>query len=194
MKIHDPARVDPGSAQSAARAGAALTEPSHWYALWTRHQSEQLVCDQLQEKGFRAFLPTLDVWMRRNGTRHRTTVPMFPGYLFLQHAMDKDSYIAIANTRGLIKILGDRWDRLASVPDQEMTSVQRLHAVKANPAPYPYERLQVGQRVRIVEGPLAGIEGLLVRTRPDRGLLVVSIHLLQQSVAVELDYTRVSPL
>ena len=186
--------IEAPSVQSGTWAGAPLSGQPHWYALWIRHQYEQLVHDQLQEKGFRSFLPTLDVWVRRNGTRHRSTVPMFPGYLFLQHAMDQESYVAVANTRGLIKILGNRWDRLACVPEREMTGVQRLHAVKGDTTPFPYHRLQAGQRVQITQGPLAGIEGILVRTQPDRGLLVVSIHLLQRSVAVELDCTLVTAL
>ncbi len=180
--------------QLTAWPGASSIADPPWYALWTRHQSEQLVHEQLQDRGFHSFLPTLDVWVRRNGTRHRSTVPMFPGYIFLQHAMDNESYITVAKTRGLIKILGERWDRLAAIPDREIASVQRLHTAKVNAAPYPYSHLQIGQRVHITTGPLVGIEGVLVRNQPDRGLLVVSIHLLQRSVAVELDYNQVSPL
>ncbi len=170
-----------------------IAAPS-WYALWTRHQSEELVHEQLQGKRFHSFLPTLDVWVRRNGSRHRSTVPMFPGYIFLQHAMDKESYLTVANTRGIIKILGERWDRLAPIPDREIANIQRLHTADADAAPYPYSRLQIGQRVQISTGPLAGIEGVLVRNHANRGLLVVSIDLLQRSVAVELDCSHVSPL
>ncbi len=159
----------------------------HWYALWTRHQSEQLVKDQLERKGFTAFLPTVDVWQRRQGARLRARVPMFPGYLFLHHAMDKDAYVVVANTRGLIKLLGERWDCLATIPEQEITNVQRLHTSTAAARPYPYDAFQPGQRIVITDGPLAGIRGVLVRTHPDRGILVVSIHLLQRSVAVEID-------
>ena len=62
----------------------------------------------------------------------------------------------------------------------------------AQPAfPYPY--LTAGQRVRITHGPLANVEGVLVRTRPDKGLLVVSVELLRRSVAVEVDCTFATP-
>jgi transcriptional antiterminator NusG len=57
--------------------------------------------------------------------------------------------------------------------------------------PHPY--LQQGQRVRIVFGPLTGIEGILVRSRPERGLLVLTVDLLRRSVAVEVDCTAVEP-
>jgi transcription antitermination factor NusG len=57
--------------------------------------------------------------------------------------------------------------------------------------PYPY--LQKGQRVRIIDGPLANVEGILIRTKPNSGRLVLSIDLLKQSVAVDVDCTRVVP-
>ena len=58
--------------------------------------------------------------------------------------------------------------------------------------PYPY--LREGQRVRITEGPLAGVEGILVRNRPKQGLLVLSVELLQRSVAVEIECDAVDPV
>ncbi len=162
-----------------------------WVALWARTQCEQMVHDQLLGRGFRPFLPKLDVWQRRHGTRYRATVPMFPGYLFLHHPMDKRSYIEVANTRGLIQVLGGRWDSLATIPDREIEAIQCLHRTRAHARPHPY--LHEGQRVRIAQGVLAGLEGILLRSELDRGLLVVSVKLLQRSVAVQIDCTLVVP-
>jgi transcriptional antiterminator NusG len=163
-----------------------------WHVLWTRSQHEQLVFEQLSEKGFELFLPTLDVWVRRNGTRRRATLPMFPGYLFLNHVIDETSYIKINEARGLVKMLGDRWDALAEVPDAEISTIQRIRQTGVSALPHPY--LRVGERVRIVKGLLEGVEGILVRTKPEKGLMVVSVNLLQRSVAVEVDYTLVAPV
>ncbi len=174
-----------------ARSPACCPIPK-WYVLWTRTQCEHMVYDQLSDRGFHLFLPTLDVWLRRNGTRHRATVPMFPGYLFLNHVMDKTSYIDVTKARGLVRVLGDSWDALADVPDGEIATIRRLLQSGVPAAPHPY--LRVGTRVRIVHGALEGVEGILVRTRLDKGLVVVSVNLLQRSVAVEVDYTLVSPL
>jgi transcription antitermination factor NusG len=58
----------------------------------------------------------------------------------------------------------------------------------------PHPHLREGQRVRIEVGPLAGVEGILLRRRPNRGVLVLSVDLLCQSVAVEVDCTTVSPI
>lgn len=161
-----------------------------WFALWTRSHCEQLVYDQLAAKGFHLVLPKIDVWSRRGGVRRRARVPMFPGYLFLHHAMDKTSYIEVRKVRGLADILGERrWDRLAVVPDGEIETIQKVERAQLPAMPHPF--LREGRRVRITRGPMADVEGILLRIKPNKGLLVVSIGLLQRSVAVEIDCTLV---
>jgi len=159
----------------------------NWYAVWTKSHCEQLVFDQLAARGFHVFLPKVEAWSRRGGMRHRIPVPMFPGYLFLHHAMDLNSYIEVLKTRELVRILGDGRERLAVVPDAEIDAIQKVVQAQLPALPYPY--LREGQRVRITEGPLAGVEGILVHTKPNKGLLILSIELFQRSVAVEVDCT-----
>ena len=162
-----------------------------WYVLWTRSQCEQMVYEQLSGRGFHLFLPTLDVWMRRNGTRRHATVPMFPGYLFLNHLMDKKSYIDVTEARGLVKVMGDGWNALATVPEVEIATIKRIQHSGVSAVSHPY--LRVGEQVRITQGLLEGVEGILIRTRPEKGLVIVSIHLLQRSVAIEVDCAIVAP-
>jgi transcriptional antiterminator NusG len=157
----------------------------HWYALYTRSHCEQLVWDQLGAKGFHLFLPRIDVWSQRAGERHLISVPMFPGYLFLRHAIDKTSYINVCKARGLVRILGERWDRLSVIPDAEIEAIQTVLNMSLPVLPHPY--LREGQRVRITQGPLRGIEGILVQSKPAKGLLILSVDLLQRSLAVEVD-------
>ena len=165
---------------------------ARWFALWTHSHCEQLVRDQLSAKGFDAFLPTIRDWSRRGGVRRLISRPMFPSYLFVHHSMDKLSYIEIMKSNGLVKILGERWDNLAAIPDAEVDAIRQLTTSELSLTPYPF--LRDGQRVRIVEGPLAGVEGILVRSRPNRGLLVLSVELLHRSVAVEVDCGAVVPI
>jgi transcription termination/antitermination protein NusG len=174
----------------AETGGVTGTEPA-WYALWTRSHCEQLVYDQLTAKGFRLSLPRIDIWSRRGGLRHLTRSPIFAGYLFLHHAMDKMSYIEIRKARGLVRVLGERWDRLPAIPPAEIAAIHRIADARVPALPHPY--LREGQRVRIRRGPLADVEGILIRTKPSKGLLVVSVDLLQRSVAVEVDCTSVTP-
>lgn len=114
---------------------------------------------------------------------------MFPGYFFLHHAMDMASYIEVRKARGLVRILGERSERLAVVPNEEIESLQRVVAARLPAMPHPY--LREGQRARITRGPLAGVEGILVQMKPNKGVLVLSVELLQRSVAVAVDCTLV---
>lgn len=165
-------------------------EQQLWYVLWTHSHREQLVHDQLATKGFEIFLPKMNVWSRLRGVKHVIEIPMFPGYLFLRHAMDKASYLDVCRARGLVRILGTRWDELNTVPDGEVAAIQRV--LEAGYPVRPHRYLQVGQRVRITRGPLADVEGILLRAKPNKGLLVLSIRLLQRAVAVEVDCTLVT--
>lgn len=168
----------------------AVTVAARWHALWTRSHCEQLVFDQLVGKGFQPFLPKMTRWNLRGGVKHRSEVPMFPGYLFLHHALDKHAYLSVIGTRGMVQVLGGRWDHLAVIPEQQMAAVERL-AFSAQPLrSHPY--LRSGERVRIHEGPLAGVEGILVRFSRNKHLVVVSLELLQRSVAVEVDSAYVA--
>jgi transcriptional antiterminator NusG len=162
-----------------------------WYALWTHSHCEQRVHDQLGRAGFRAFLPTIELWSRRRGVQHVVRTPMFPGYLFLHHAMDKRALIEVSKVKGLVQVLGQRWDRLFAIPDKEIEAIERVAMAHQRALPYPY--LKEGQRARIIAGPLAGIDGILVQAKPHQGLLVLSVHLLQRSVAVAIDATAVEP-
>jgi transcriptional antiterminator NusG len=182
-----------------ADTGAALEPHSEglspaatpWHVLWTHSHCEEMVYEQLAVRRFHPFLPKIGVWSARAGRRHLVRAPMFPGYLFLNDRLDKAAHIEVRKARGLARILGERWDRPAVVPQGEIDAIRRL-AVSGEPAfAHPY--LREGQRARIVSGPLAELEGILLKSRPEKGLLVLSVHMLQRSVAVEVDCTRVVP-
>ncbi len=162
-----------------------------WHVLWTYTHCEQQVHDQLVGKGFELFLPLVERWQRRNGIRHHVTAPMFPGYLFIHHLVDRLSYREIVASRGLVRILGEAWDQLAVVPDKELESIRKVHEAKVPVV--PHEHLRQGQRVRITAGLLVGVEGILLRQNSSRGILVLSVDMLQRSVAVEVDCTAVEP-
>lgn len=161
-----------------------------WHALWTRSNCEQMVHDRLASTGFEVFLPRLQAWTRHGARRSLVSSPMFPGYLFIRHGMDKASHVEVLKCRGLVGILGERWDRLSTIPDAELDDVRKLAQAGLPALPYPY--LHEGQRMRILQGPLAGVEGIYVKGDPHRGLLVLSVELLRRSVAVEIDCTLVT--
>jgi len=187
-----------GEALTETRAeGTATVErgrepfPWSWYAVWTHSHCEQAVYDQLVERGFRSFLPIINVWSRRRGVKRLIPAPMFPSYLFLRHQMDKGTYLDLSRVKGVVRVLGERWDRLSPIPDDEIDAIERAASVRRRILPFPY--MTEGQRARITAGPLTGVEGILVESRTKQGLLVLSVNLLQRSVAVVVDGTEVTP-
>lgn len=156
-----------------------------WYALWTHSHCEQLVRGQLDAKKFEVFLPMIGVWSWRAGVKHRIRRPLFPGYLFVRDALTGPRYVELLKARGLVGVLGGQDGGPREIPDVEIEAIQALVASELPASPYPY--LQTGQRVRISDGPLAGVEGILVERRAGKGLLVLSVHLFRRSVAVEVD-------
>lgn len=162
-----------------------------WYAIWTRSHCEQSVAQQLSAKGFDIFLPEMDVWSRRAGQARLIRVPMFAGYLFVRTAIDKERYVELLKARGLVRVLGDAWNRLEPVPAADIEGIQRI--VDARVPVMPHAHLTSGDRVVVVAGPLTGVTGIFVADRPQRGRLVLSIDLLGRSVAVEVDCTAIVP-
>ena len=166
--------------------------PAPWYAIWTRSNCERLVADQLAGKGFATFLPEMAARSTRDGKAHIVPVPMFPGYLFLRHTLDKRSYVDILKARGIVRILEGGWQRLTPIANEEVGAIQRL--VESGVPILPHVYFREGDPVRVVAGPLAGVEGMFLRDKPHRGRLVVSVNLLQTSVAVEVDAAFVEPI
>ena len=183
-----------GRLHAVPRDTAAETLPAEprWHVLWTRSNFEQQVHDQLVAKGFRPFLPKVGRWSRHASLRYVARVPMFPGYLFLRHAMDKASYLEVCKARGLVRILGESWDRLAVVPDREIEAIRAVIDAGLTVLPHPY--LREGQKVCVKSGPLKGAEGILQRSEAAKGLLVLTVDLLKRSVVVEIDCTLVTPV
>ena len=158
-----------------------------WYALWTHSHCEQLVRDQLAAKQFEVFLPKIETWSRRAGVKHRIWTPMFPGYLFVRDVLTDPRYSELLAARGLVCVLNNGDGNLAEVPEAEIAAIRSLVQSNLPAVPHPY--LHAGQRVRIVSGPLADVEGILVDQQASKGMLVLSVHLFQRSVAVEVDCT-----
>ena len=170
----DDLLADPGNDMTAA-----------WYAIWTRSHCERLVAQQLAAKGFQPFLPEMSVRARKADGVAVVQRPMFPGYLFLKHPMEKRSYIEILKARGVVRILEGGWTRLTPIAEEEMLAIERV--VESGAPVLPQAFFTQGDRVRVVAGPLAGVEGFFIRDKKNRGRLVVSVKLLQTSVAVEVD-------
>lgn len=163
-----------------------------WYAIWLRSNCDRLVYEQLIKKPIEGnlFFPRIRVLSQRQ-RGEEVLKPLFPGYLFFNCLMDRQIYLELVKTRGVVKILGKGWDSLYPIPDEEILAIRRFldGGVPLKPSPH----IKVGDRVRITEGPFMGIEGVITDYRQKKMLFIVSIELLHRSVEAEIDYTRVEP-
>jgi transcription antitermination factor NusG len=160
-------------------------EQEVWYAVWTRSRHEYKVEELLKRKGFTTFLPTSKVPSLRRDRRKILDCPLFPGYLFLYLAYDRYAHLSILQTPGVVRILGEDRKVPTPVPTVQVESVEKVLSSGLVFASVPY--LRVGERVRIKSGPLFGAEGVVQRVQPGKTRLVISVDLLQRSVAVELE-------
>jgi transcription antitermination factor NusG len=152
-----------------------------WFAVHTRYQCERLVAAVLQRKGLEVFLPTYDALHYWSDRKKHVTLPLFPGYLFFADAIDQR--IQILSTPGVNTIV-KTGSAPAEIPDDEIKAIRRMVESTLRVEPHPF--LRNGDLVRVKAGPLAGLEGIVSRKK-DAIRLVLSIELLGQSAAVEID-------
>jgi len=148
----------------------------------------------LTQKAFNAFLPKMEVWSKRKDRRKRITIPMFPGYLFVElHSVDNQTKVDVLKTFGVVRILGKpRSADPIPVPDDKIDAIQRIIRSKVEVQQFQYPK--VGEPARIIDGPFKGVEGLVLRTDYEKELFVIAIELLQRSVAIKLEGFQIARL
>ena len=162
-----------------------------WYAVYTRSRHEQKANERLLEKKVETFLPLIERWSRRKDRRKRIHIPLFPGYLFVRTLLGAKNHLEILKTDGVVRILGNNENPIP-IPDEQIHAIQSLIRNGVAIERHPY--LKEGMKVRVVNGPLTGIEGILLKTQAKRNRLVISVDLLQESVSVEMDDRDIEPI
>jgi transcription antitermination factor NusG len=152
-----------------------------WFAILVRTSREKTANLLLENAGYECFLP-ISKYMRRWSDRMKEVeVPLFPGYLFCR--MNPHNRLPVLMTPGVIQIVGVGKTPIP-VAEEEIAAIQRVGKSGLSTMPWPY--LQVGHVARIEDGPLRGTTGIVIKIKS--GLkLVLSVNLLQRSVAVEID-------
>jgi transcription antitermination factor NusG len=159
-----------------------------WFALQVRPRYEKKAAAALKGKGVEHFLPLCRERRRWSDRLKDVSLPLFPGYVFCR--FDPFNRLPILTTTGVASIVG-AGKIPEPVPDHEIAAVQAIVDSGLGAQPWPF--IKVGQRVQIETGPLFGLEGILADFRGSQRL-VVSVSLLQRSVAVEIDRLWVKPL
>ena len=179
---------EPGAVQQLCETISVELREIHWYAAYTSANHEKRVAEQLSQRRVECFLPLYESVRRWKDRRVKLKMPLFPGYVFVRIALiDR---LCVQQVRGVARLVGFG-GMPAALPDEEMrllqTSLER--GVRAKPHPF----LTVGMRVRVKGGPMVGLQGILKR-RKSKARLIVSIELIQSSMAVEVDESDLEPM
>lgn len=156
---------------------------SHWVAVYTQARSEKQVLKRLEDQGFEAYLPIVDVKRQWSDRIKLVSVPLFNSYIFVK--IKKNELIAIRNTQGVVFVVAFK-NEVATIQDSEIESIRRFVAAKQEIFVEETRRLRKGASVRIVDGPFAGMEGTLVDDCKN-GNFAVRIDAIGLSLVTHID-------
>lgn len=159
-----------------------------WYALWVRSRHEKSVAELLAAKGFETFMPLYTSRRRWSDRIQEVELPLIPGYVFCR--FDASVRLPILTTPGIVQIVSA--GKLPQ-PVDELEMQALITAVNSGVHLQMWPFLKSGQRVSIEEGPLRSLEGVLLSTK-GHDQLILSISMLQRSVAVTVDRRWVKPV
>jgi transcription antitermination factor NusG len=163
------------------------TSGQRWFGVRTRPNFEKIVATSLRAKEYEEFLPACITRRRWADRVKNIESPLFPGYLFCR--FDFRRRHPVITTPGVLYIVGVGGQPVP-VPDEEIASLRTVVDSRLSLQSWPY--LRIGEAVEIDGGPLRGARGVVLDDS-DCSRLVVSVSLLQRSVAVKIDRRWVVP-
>ena len=168
------------------------TEPEEikWYALHTRARHERLVESRLREQGMETYLPTMHEVHRWSDRKKKVDVPLFGCYVFVRCALNADDRTLVRRVDSVLGFVGFGGVGLP-IPEEQIESIRTVLTQASSWREHPF--LQAGQRVRVRGGALDGVEGVFLSENGDHSL-VISIDVIQRSMAVRIDGYDVEPL
>ena len=171
-----------------ATALAVEDDQIRWYAAYTSANHERRVAEQFRVREVEHFLPTYSSVRRWKDRRVTLQLPLFPGYVFVRIALrDRFKVVQVPGLARLVAFNGTP----AALPNDEIAALQATVASGVRAEPHPF--LVAGRRVQVKSGPMAGLQGVLLK-RKGRFRLVISIALIQRAVALDADVADVVAL
>jgi len=164
----------------------SFIEP-RWYAAYTRAQHEKRVAAELGMRDVEHFLPLYSCVRRWKDRRVQLESPLFTGYVFVRLALRER--LRVLQIPSVVRLVGFNGQPTA-LPDTEMEIMRS--GLSQTPRVQPHPFLTAGRHVRITGGPFAGLEGVL-RRKKSGTRVIVSLGLIQRSVAVDVDIADVRP-
>jgi transcription antitermination factor NusG len=153
--------------------------PSQWFALIVKRSFDKAVAKTLETKGFQTFLPLYTKQHTYASRSEQFELPLFPGHVSCRFSAV--NRLPILSTPGVMQILSSG-NQLNPVDEAEIVSLRTAIKARLRIEPVPF--LQVGEKARILQGALAGIEGIVVKSKQYLRLIV---SMIQRSVLLEID-------
>jgi len=150
-----------------------------WWVVHTRSRNEKALANDLKRKGVSYFLPMTWKVHHYRGRKMRSFLPLFSGYLF---------FCGIENDR-LQTLKTNRVANLIEVLDSErfINELEQIEQAIRSGAPLtPHDYIKAGQKCRVTAGPMANLQGIVIKTR-NAARLVLQIDMLGQAASVEID-------
>jgi transcription antitermination factor NusG len=159
---------------------------SNWYAIYCKHKHERVVHEALTTKGIYSYLAEYETRVQWGTRLRKVKKNLLPSYVLVQMpARDSEMYLSVLQTHGVVKFVGRPWPQLSAIPVEQIDGIKLLLASKKNFEEIAYFR--AGESVEVIAGPLAGLTGRVIDSTGRKRRVIISIDLLQRSVAVELD-------
>jgi transcription antitermination factor NusG len=153
-----------------------------WFAVWTRSRQEKVAAAMLGTLGVQHFLPLKSEVRQWSDRKQIISVPLFSGYLFVRMNPRNDSRLQVLKTPGIAGFVGNNMGPLP-IPDQQIEDIRRVLSLQVDCIVLPL--LEEGDLVRVVRGPLAGVEGRILQSNSTTRLLI-SIEMIHQTLSVSV--------
>jgi len=159
----------------------------HWYVLYTKPHSEAIAQEQLERKEIPVFLPRIREVRFRNHKLHESIQPLFPNYLFARFTIP-DEYYDVKWARGVKRIVGS-----GEIPIPLDDSIVVFLRAQTNEKGHiqPQSKLKDGDKVRINQGPFAGLWGVVRGSVDAKGRVKILMDILSAGARIELPYSYV---
>jgi transcription antitermination factor NusG len=155
---------------------------ARWYAVWTRSRQEKASASMLAGLGIEHYLPLKSELCQWTDRKQLVESPLFGGYLFICTSLSHTSKLRVLKVPGIVAFVGNQSGPLP-IPDQQIEDIRTVLTARVECS--VHASLHEGDRVRVVRGALAGVEGTLLRTNSTPRLLV-SVELIRQSLCINV--------
>lgn len=167
-----------------------------WYVIHVfsgqEHKTKELLEKRIEKYGlqdriFEVLLPTESVIETKGGRKQVVQKKIFPGYLLVRMIMDDESWYVVRNTPGVTGFVGIG-SKPPALSDAEVNKI--LNKIKTE-KPKPKVQFEIGERVRIISGPLTDFYGTVMESNPEHQKLKVLVTIFERDTPVELSYDQV---